>query len=84
MKATILSTPNGNLSAKQLRTFRKFRRQLNEKVPEYQIVWVRPYNERIIEVRLEAQKKIGYRKMRQAAKVAIEVGDEADLTIIPG
>jgi hypothetical protein len=84
MKTTILSTSNGSLSAKQLRTFRKFRRRLSEKVPEYQIVWVRPYNERIIEVRLEAQKKIGYRKMRQMAQVAIEVGDEADMTIVPG
>jgi hypothetical protein len=84
MKTKAFNEQNGNLSAKQLRTFRKFRRKLSEKVPEYRIVWVRPYNERIIEVRLEAQKKIGYRKMQQAAKVAIEVGDEADLTIIPG
>jgi hypothetical protein len=84
MKATVLSKQNGNLSNKQLRTFRKFRRKLSEKVPEYRVVWVRPYNERIIEVGLESQKKIGYRKMQQAAKVAIEEGDEADMVIIAG
>lgn len=84
MKAKTLEVPNGSLSTKQLRTFRKFRRRLSEKVPEYRIAWVRPYNERIIEVGLESQKKIGYRKMLQAADVAIEVGDEADMVIIAG
>jgi len=84
MKAAVLTGQNGNLSNKQLKAFRKFRRQLNEKVPEYRIVWVRPYNERIIEVGMESQKKIGYRKMLRAAKVAIEVGDEADIVIVPG
>lgn len=84
MKAKTLEVQNGTLSTKQLRTFRKFRRRLSEKVPEYRIAWVRPYNERIIEVGLESQKKIGYRKMLQAANVAIEVGDEADMLIIAG
>jgi hypothetical protein len=84
MKAKVFNEQNGSLSAKQLRTFRKFSRRLSEKVPEYRIVWVRPYNERIIEVGLEAQKKIGYRKMLQAAKVANEVEDEMNVTIIPG
>jgi hypothetical protein len=84
MKAKAFDERNGNLSAKQLRTFRKFRRRLSEKVPEYRIVWVRPYNERIIEVGLEAQKKIGYRKLLQTAQMAIEVGDEAGVVIVPG
>jgi hypothetical protein len=84
MKAKTLEVQNGTLSTKQLRTFRKFRRRLSQKVPEYRIAWVRPYNERIIEVGLESQKKIGYRKMLQAANVAIEVGDEADMLIIAG
>lgn len=84
MKAKALEMQNGALSTKQLRTFRKFRHRLSEKVPEYRIAWVRPYNERIIEVGLEAQKKIGYGKMLQAANVAIEVGDEADMVIIAG
>lgn len=35
-------------------------------------------------VGLESHKKIGYRKMLQAANVAIEVGDEADMVIIAG
>ena len=84
MKTKAVNEQNGSLSAKQLKTFRKFRRRLSEKVPEYRIVWVRPYNERIIEVGMESQKKIGYRKMQQAAKVAIEVEDEMDVVIIPG
>jgi hypothetical protein len=57
MKAKAFDERNGDLSAKQLRTFKKFRRRLSEKVPEYRIVWVRSYNERIIEVGLETQKK---------------------------
>jgi len=84
MKTKVVNENNGSLSAKQLKTFRKFRRRLSERVPEYRIVWVRPYNERIINVGLESQKKIGYRKMLQAAKVASEVEDEMDIVIIPG
>lgn len=38
MKAEALEVQNGTLSTKQLRTFRKFRRRLSEKVPEYSIV----------------------------------------------
>ncbi|MDZ7359853.1 MAG: hypothetical protein ONB46_03875 [candidate division KSB1 bacterium] len=83
MKVKVFDGQNGGLSSKQTKTFRKFRRRLSEKVPEYRVVWVRPYNERIIEVGLESQKKIGYRKMQQMVKLAIEVGDEADLVIIP-
>jgi hypothetical protein len=84
MKAKAFDERNGDLSAKQLRTFKKFRRRLSEKVPEYRIVWVRSYNERIIEVGLETQKKIGDRKMLQAAKVVSEVEDEMNITIVPG
>ena len=83
MKAKVFEGQNGSLSSKQMRTFRKFRQRLSEKVPEYHVLWVRPYNERIIKVGLEPQKKIGYRKMQQMVNLAIEVGDEADLVIIP-
>ncbi|MCI0612469.1 hypothetical protein L0244_05725, partial [bacterium] len=65
-------------------TFKKFQRKLNEKVPDYRIAWVRPYphKDTIIEIGLESQKKIGYRKGLQAAKVATEVEDETGVTII--
>jgi len=75
---------NHNLSSVQLKTFKKFQRSLSEKVPDYHIAWVRPspYKESIIEIGLESQKKIGYRKGLRAAKVAIEVEDETGVTII--
>jgi len=73
---------NHNLSSAQLKTFKKFQRRLNEKVPDYRITWVRPYKENIIEVGLESQKKIGYRKGLQAVKLAVEVEDETGVIII--
>jgi len=48
---------NHNLSSVQLKTFKKFERRLNEKVPDYRIAWVRPYKKNIIEIGLESQKK---------------------------
>lgn len=82
MKAQVLKPQNNNLSSTQLRTFKAFRRRLNEKVPDYRIAWVLPYKETIIEVGLEAQKKWTYKKTRQAAKVAIEVEDKTGVTIV--
>jgi hypothetical protein len=82
MKARNDGTQNNNLSGIQSKTFKQFRRKLNEMVPDYRITWVHPYNETIIEVGLEPQKKWTYRKSIQAAKLAIEVGDEAGVTII--
>ncbi|MCI0691475.1 hypothetical protein L0337_05640 [candidate division KSB1 bacterium] len=75
---------NHRLSSAQAKTFKKFQRKLNEKVPDYRIAWVRPYpyKESILEIGLESQKKIGYRKGLQAAKVATEVEDETGVTII--
>jgi hypothetical protein len=73
---------NHNLSSAQLKTFKKFQRRLNDKVPDYRITWVRPYKENIIEVGLESQKKIGYRKGLQAVKLAVEVEDETGVIII--
>jgi hypothetical protein len=73
-----------NLSSAQVKTFKKFQRKLNEKVPDYCITWVRPYPHKktIIEIGLESQKKIGYRKGLQVAKVATEVEEETGVTII--
>ena len=82
MKAQVLKPQNNNLSSIQSRTFKEFRRRLNEKVPDYHIAWVLPYKEKIIEVGLEPQKKWTYRKTRQAAKVAIEVEDQTGVTIV--
>jgi hypothetical protein len=72
---------NHNLSSVQLKTSKKFRRRLSEKVPDYHITWVRPFKENIIEVGLEPE-KMTYRKNQRAAKAAIEVEDETGITII--
>jgi len=76
-----LEISNNHLTSVQLRTFRKFRRQLNAKVPDYHIAWVRPFKENIIEVGLEPE-KMTYRKNQRAAKTAIDVEDETGITII--
>jgi hypothetical protein len=76
-----LEIENNHLTSAQLRTFRKFRRRLSEKVPDYHITWVRPFKEHIIEVGLEPE-KMTYRKNQRAAKAAIEVEDETGITII--
>jgi len=73
---------NHNLSSVQLKTFKKFRRRLNEKIPDYRIAWVRPYKEKIIAIGLKSQKKIGYRKGLQAVKLAVEVEDETGVIVI--
>jgi len=73
---------NHNLSSVQLKTFKKFERRLNEKVPDYRIAWVRPYKKNIIEIGLESQKKIGYRRGLQAVKLAVEVEDETGVIVI--
>jgi hypothetical protein len=70
-----------NLSSVQLKTFKKFRRRLSEKFPDYHIVWVLPFKENIIEVGLEPE-KMTCRKNQRAAKAAIEVEDETGITII--
>jgi len=73
---------NHNLSSVQLKTFKKFQRRLNEKDPDYRIAWVRPYKKNIIEIGLESQKKIGYRRGLQAVKLAVEVEDETGVIVI--
>jgi len=72
---------NHSLSHVQLKTYKKFRRQLSAKVPDYHIAWVRPFKENIIEVGLEPE-KMTYRKNQRAAKTAIDVEDETGITII--
>ena len=73
---------NHHLSDLQLKTFKKFQRRLRDKVSDYRVAWVRPYKKNIIEVGLESQKKIGYRKGLQAVKLAVEVEDETGVIII--
>ncbi|MCI0693422.1 hypothetical protein L0337_15630 [candidate division KSB1 bacterium] len=73
---------NHELSSVQLKTFKKFQRRLNDEISDYRIAWVRPYKENIIEIGLESQKKIGYRKGLQAVKLAVEVEDETGVIII--
>jgi sensor domain CHASE-containing protein len=83
MKPQLLETqPNNNLSPEQLRTFSKFQRKLKEKVPDYQIAWVHPIKENMIEVGLESKNKMTYRKTRQAVNLALEVEDKTGVFII--
>jgi hypothetical protein len=81
MKTQISEMQNNHLSSTQLRTFKKFRRKLNEKVPDYPIAWVRPIKENMIEVCLEPE-KLSYKKNLQAAKLAIEVEEETGIFVI--
>ena len=82
MNARGLETRNGNLTGTQLKTFKKFQHKLRAKVPDYHLGWVRPYSETIIEIGLNPQKKMTYRKTMQASKIATEVEDATDMTIV--
>lgn len=82
MNTRVLETRNGNLTGLQLKTFKKFQNRLRTKVPDYHIAWVRPYSETIIEIGLEPQKKMTYRKTMRASKIASEVEDATDMTIV--
>ena len=81
MRIQTAEAQNNRLSGAQLRTFREFRRKLNEKVPDYPIAWVRPVKENMIEVCLEPQ-KLSYRKTHQAAKLAIEMEEKTGIFVI--
>jgi len=82
MRAPILKTENNNLSALQLKTFEKYRRKLSKQIPDYRLTWVRPVKENIIEIGLEFQKKMTYRKNLLAAELAFEVEDETGVLVI--
>ena len=82
MNTSILKTKNNNLSNLQLKTFEKFRRKLKKKAPDFQITWVLPYSKSIIEIGLGFPQKMSYRKGLNVSKLATEVEDETDVTII--
>ena len=83
MKVQLLETQhNNNLSPAQLRTFSKFQRKLKEKVPDYQIAWVHPIKENMIEVGLDSKNKMTYRKTRRAVNLALEVEDQTGVFVI--
>jgi len=82
MRTPILKAENNNLSALQLKTFEKYRRKLGKQIPDYRLTWVHPVKESILEIGVEFQKKMTYRKNLLAAKPAFEVEDETGVLII--
>jgi hypothetical protein len=74
-------TTNNNLNAIQKTSLRLFKKKLAKELPALRIAWVHPYNDRIIELHLEYDKRT-YRKSLAASKLAVEVADETGITVI--
>jgi hypothetical protein len=65
----------------QRRTLQRFKKKLAQELPALRVAWAQPYNDTIIELHLEYDKRT-YRKIIKASKVATEVEDETGVTII--
>jgi hypothetical protein len=74
-------TANNNLTAIQRKSFLRFKKKLAQELPALRIAWVHPFNDTIIELHLEYDKRT-YRKSLKASKLAVEVEDETGVTII--
>lgn len=60
---------------------RLFKKKLAQEKPELHIAWVQPYNDTIIDLHIEYDKRT-YRKSLKASKLAWEVGEKTDVTIV--
>jgi hypothetical protein len=81
MIATEDVSMNDHLTTIQKKSFQLFKKKLSKELPALRIAWVHPYNERIIELHLEYDKRT-YRKSLVASKLAVEVADETGITVI--
>jgi hypothetical protein len=81
MIATLDAAANNDLTAVQKKTLQRFKKKLAQELPALRVAWVHPYNDSIIELHLEYDKRT-YRKSLKASKLAVEVADETGVTII--
>ena len=72
---------SNNLNAVQKTSLQLFKKKLAQELPALRVVWAYSYNDRIIELHLEYDKRT-YRKSLAASKVAVEVADETGITVI--
>jgi len=72
---------SNGLNKTQTATVVKFKNRLARKLPNFQIAWVKPVKENMIELHLETEKRT-YKNSRQAIKLAIDVEDETGVIII--
>ncbi len=70
-----------NFSALQKKTLMSFKKKLAQELPVVRVEWAQPYNDTIIELHLEYDKRT-YRKIMKASKLAGEVEDKTGITII--
>lgn len=70
-----------HFSSVQKKTLTRFKTKLAQEMPELRVEWALPYNDTIIELHLEYDKRT-YRKIMKASKVAVDVEDETGITII--
>ena len=69
----------GYLNAAQRKAVRLFKKKLAQEMPELHIAWGQPYNDTIIDLHIEYDKRT-YRKSLKASKLACEVGEKTDVS----
>jgi len=69
------------LTKAQATAFHRFRRRLEQYLPDCQIKAVFPYDDNIIQIRVEIPNET-YRRGLKACKLAVEVEDETGICII--
>jgi hypothetical protein len=81
MKPQTVEIEQNGLTEKQWNTFTEFKSLLNRKIPGYNIAWVQPVKENMIEVGIEPD-RMTYEKNHQASKLAVELEDKTGVFII--
>jgi len=81
MRTATMDLASNHLTENQLKTVRKYKNRLTKKLLTFQIAWVKPVKENMIELHLETDNRT-YRKGLLASQLATEVEDETDVIII--
>ncbi len=81
MNASRNGAINNHFTPLQKKSLQRFKRKLAQEMPALRIAWVQPYNDTIIELHLEYDKRT-YRRSLQASKLAVEVAEETGIMII--
>ncbi|MGH7454535.1 MAG: hypothetical protein ACRENG_24490 [bacterium] len=72
---------NNHLNAAQKKTLQLFKKKLAQEMPNLRIAWAQPYNDKIIELHIEYDKRT-YRKSLKASKLAFDVEEKTGITMI--
>jgi len=72
---------NNHLNTAQKKTLQLFKKKLAQEMPNLRIAWAQRYNDTIIELHIEYDKRT-YRKSLKASQLAAEVEDKTGVIMI--